>query len=250
MPPKKKAPAKAPAKTQQKQKFIPRTQRKINHVLDHVGSGDTFHYLKSFNPLTGFEAGQEVIFTEKWDGTTVQATNQAIFKRIDKIQKGDTRKHSANEEQRYNLEELDLDNPKNKYIAKAVANYLDTFKQLEEGECVYFEALGTLIGSRFQHIKDFYDIKVFDFSRNGNFLSFEETIELAEKYNLPITNSFTEKLDIDRVIQRLSDPTCYDDADAQLEGFVIREAGYDLLDGGKIGKFRVDDVPKIKVQSE
>jgi hypothetical protein len=244
MPPKKKPAPKGP-KTKAKPIVFPRTQRKIYHLLDHQGSGDDFRYLKKLSVKTGFEEGEEVFLTEKWDGTTVQATNQAIFKRIDRMRKGDPNKHSASEKQRYELVQLDLEAPQNKYIARAVADYVDTFKKLEDGLCIYFEALGNHIGSRFQHIPDFADIRVFDFSKNDKFLSFEETIALAEQLELPLTAYVQENLGLPSLIDRLETPRCYDDVDAALEGYVIRQAGFDLEDGGKIAKFREEDVYKI-----
>lgn len=238
--------AQAP-KTKAKPIVMPVTQRKIHNLLDHVGSGDTFELLKQLNPKVGLEIGTEVYLTEKWDGTTVQATNQGIFKRFDKFKKGDPKKHKATEEERYGLAQIDLDDPSHKYIAKSVSNYVDKFKSLKDGECVYFEALGPRIGARYKHIPDFQDIRVFDFSRNGKFLAFEEAIVLAEQYELPLVAYRTESLDIARVIQILDDPLCYEDVDAPIEGFVIREAGFELEDGGKIAKFRVDDIGHLKL---
>ena len=83
-----------------------RTQRKIEHLLEHEGSGDTFRYLlneslalckvpggtpailtmkltascwsdkryfRRISKETGFADGDTVYVTEKWDGTTMQA---------------------------------------------------------------------------------------------------------------------------------------------------------------------------------
>ncbi len=50
---------------------------------------------------------------------------------------------------RYDLVLLDLDKPHNQFIKKAVQPYLHIFQELPEGLCVYFEAFGTQIGSRF-----------------------------------------------------------------------------------------------------
>lgn len=247
---KKRAP-KATTKTNKpKAVTLPLTQRKISNLLDHVGSGDTFEYHMKINPQIGLEAGVEVHLTEKWDGTTVQATNEGVFKRIDKIKKGDPKKFKASEAERYDIVHLDLDSPQNKHIAKATKNYLESFSKLKNGECVYFEALGPNIGARFKHLKDFWDIRVFDFSRDGKFLSFEEVIMLAEEYELPLVAYRTEILDVERIIQILDDPLCYDDIDAPLEGYVIREAGFDIEGGGKIAKFRVDDIEKINKNAQ
>lgn len=183
--------------------------------------------------------------TEKWDGTTVQATNQGVFKRFDKIKKGDSRKHNASEAERYDIKELDLDDKSNKHIAKALKNYVEVFKTLPDGYCVYFEALGPNIGGRFKHIPSFHEIRVFDFSLKGEYLPFEEAITLAEQYELPLTSYKSTTLNISNILDLLDNPTCYDDVDAQLEGYVVREVGYDLPNGGAIAKIRVDDLEKV-----
>ena len=239
-----------PKKAQQKKKEIkkevkkvikaPRTQRKIPHLLSSQGNGDTFRYLKLFNPKAGFAPGNSVYLTEKWDGTTVQATKDGIYKRIDKIQAGDPKKHSASEEERYGLIKLDLDNNQNQYINRSCSQYLEIFENLEEGLCVYFEAVGTSIGARFQASPDWYDIRVFDFSKDGEFLSFDEAIILAEELGLPLVH-YTEvnNLDVEYLIKLLSKNPSYYDNPAECEGFVIRDSE------NKIAKFRVADLSNI-----
>eukprot|EP00164_Ancoracysta_twista_P003175 GFYU01004236.1.p1 GENE.GFYU01004236.1~~GFYU01004236.1.p1 ORF type:complete len:160 (-),score=57.31 GFYU01004236.1:12-491(-) len=68
------------AKEKMKDIPIPVMQRKIVHLLETVGSGDDFHYLEKFNARLldqGWPMDGSVYFTEKWDGTTVQATKDA-----------------------------------------------------------------------------------------------------------------------------------------------------------------------------
>lgn len=64
-------------------------QRKIFHLFRHTGTGATF----SYEPPPRFNSEQcgfggsgpspSIFVTEKWDGTTMQATSTHIFKRLD-----------------------------------------------------------------------------------------------------------------------------------------------------------------------
>merc|ERR1712187_443661 len=65
-------------------------QRKIFHLFQHSGNGDSFCYEPPPRlnlEQTGFGAGADpcpaVYLTEKWDGTTMQATSNGIYKRLD-----------------------------------------------------------------------------------------------------------------------------------------------------------------------
>ncbi|CAJ1397713.1 unnamed protein product [Effrenium voratum] len=80
----------AELKAAEEQAPQPLIQRKIFHLFQHAGSGPTFHYeppprLNSKD--CGFGEGKDphppVYITEKWDGTTMQATSRHIFKRLD-----------------------------------------------------------------------------------------------------------------------------------------------------------------------
>lgn len=125
-----------------------RTQRKIHHLLSHTGSGDTFVYHRELagGPASAFRAGEEVFLTEKWDGTTVQATCDGIFKRKELLQRGSSAKFECKgEAERYDVERINLEDPAHKYIAAACSPYMDIFASFPKGLCVYFEAVGSRI---------------------------------------------------------------------------------------------------------
>jgi hypothetical protein len=125
-----------------------------------------------------------VILTEKYDGTTVQATKYGVFKRKDKFQVGDLRKHDVvDESERYDVERIDLENGCkhgiNLYIKQAVLPYLEIFKQFDKEEndngvdgggelCCYFEAYGTNIQSRFNPKKNQLENDNNEMSNNNN----------------------------------------------------------------------------------
>jgi len=201
-----------------------RVQRKIAHLLESEGSGDDFGYFRRLaTAVHGLRPGQRVVLTEKWDGTTVQATNKGIFKRKDRFGLGDPRKHAATEEERYDIERVDLEHPQNRHIATSVRVYLERFNAMEPDLCVYFEAVGSNIQARFTHLPEFADIRVFDFARSGRFLPWSETTSLAKKYDLPIVAATESMLDLDKVLEVLQARPCYAGGiPAQLEGFVVR----------------------------
>lgn len=121
-----------------------RTQRKIVHLLASEGGDESFRYRRQLSTdADAFVTGKEVFFTEKWDGTTVQATRDGVFKRKELLQRG--AKNGAGEAERYDIERIDLSDPACKYIAAACAPHLAAFKQLAPGLCVYFEAVGSRI---------------------------------------------------------------------------------------------------------
>eukprot|EP00913_Durusdinium_trenchii_P023101 g21687.t1 len=112
--------------------------------------------------------------------------------------------------------------------------HLSKLASLDEGLCVYFEAVHTDINANFKHLPGFADIRVFDFSRSGShgvgrFLPFDETIELAKRFDLPLELW----ADLEKASKRH-----YATAPAMLEGFVVREAGA----GGRIAKARVEQL--------
>jgi hypothetical protein len=221
----------------------PRTQRKIVHLLDSSGTGDTFRYYNKLNRKAQFLEGDSVYLTEKWDGTTAQATNAGVYKRLDLLKKGDPRKATASESERYMLEKLDLEHNKNRWIREAVQEYTSVFQSLPDGVCVYFEAIGTSIGGRFKHLDEFHDIRVFDFARDDKYLSFDDTVALATEYSLPLVH-YDELTDLTvaGVIEQLSRTSrSYTDIDAELEGFVVR----DITDRGRVAKIRVEDLANV-----
>jgi hypothetical protein len=91
-----------------------RVQRKIDHLLASDGTGDDFVYKSTLATVHGLTPSSCVYLTEKWDGTTVQATNRGVFKRRDRFAVGDQRKHEAAESERYDIERLDIPLPSEK----------------------------------------------------------------------------------------------------------------------------------------
>jgi len=244
----------------------PLVQRKIFHLFQHTGSGPTFRYEPPPRLNTkdcGFGKGPEpfpaVYVTEKWDGTTMQATSTHIFKRLDLWGK---RKDGADATQRYGLrllawrEQGPAENWKgldfadsDPRILEALRPYLARLATLEPGLCVYFEAVHTDINANFKHLPGFADMRVFDFSRageageEGRFLPFDETIALSKQYGLPLVAwEKKPKLSAEEIWSELlavaSGPRNYSTAPAPLEGFVVREAGA----GGRIAKARAEQL--------
>eukprot|EP00743_Colponemidia_sp_Colp-15_P008015 GILK01008681.1.p1 GENE.GILK01008681.1~~GILK01008681.1.p1 ORF type:complete len:239 (-),score=35.71 GILK01008681.1:238-954(-) len=222
---------------------LPLTQRKIENLLSSVVDGEDFYYTAQLNPKVGFKQGELVYLTEKLDGTTVQATNRGVYKRFDNFASG-AQKRARPVSERYRLELLNLEDPQNKHIAKAVENYTEVFAQLDDGVCVYFEAIGTHINKRFQHFDEFYDIRVFDFAREGQYVPFSDTIALAEIHGLPYVHYSDTTLQLPSILDVLSSHPSYNDLDAPLEGYVVRSAEDDTSD--RIAKIRVDDLANMR----
>lgn len=240
----------------------PLTQRKIFHLFQYAGSGASFWYEpppRLNAEQTGFGSGGQpcpaVYVTEKWDGTTMQATSSHIFKRLDLWGK---RRDGQDPSQRYDLrllawrdedtrgewrglEFLDAD-PR---CAEALRPHLAAIAALPAGLCAYFEVVHTEINATFRHLPGFADIRVFDFSREGcGFLPFEETIGLAAETGLPLVGwSRRERLCATELWGELAaaaaDGRQYGTAAGALEGFVVREAG----SGSRVAKARVEQIP-------
>lgn len=236
----------------------PVVQRKIFHLFQYSGSGDSFQYeppprLNSAQCGWAPASSTPVYITEKWDGTTMQASSTHIFKRLDLW---GARRKGADPSQRYDLrlvawrgadtdwdwrglefQEADL------RVFQALSGYLPALAGLAAGLCVYFEVVHERINSTFQHLPGFADIRVFDFSRDAAFLPFEDTISLSERHGLPLVGwHLCDHLDAQQVWDELvmaSNGGEYGTAQAPLEGFVIREAGK----GDRIAKARVAHLP-------
>ena len=198
--------------------------------------------------------GDAVVLTEKWDGTTVQATRDYVAKRFDNFRGGDRRKHGATERERYRLERIDLEAKEHRQIALALAPHRDALRQLPPGLCVYFEACGPKINARFRHLPDSHAIRVFDFARDGHFVSWPETEALATRFALPLVHAeYVPALQLAALLQRLAAPGLrYHGADAALEGWVVRSCSGSTearSEGegceGAIAKLRVDDLRKL-----
>lgn len=236
----------------------PLVQRKIYHLFHHKGSGPEFHYEPPprFNSSQcGFGAGDipnpPVYVTEKWDGTTMQATSTHVFKRIDLWGKRQDGKNASDRyelrllawrgedtaHQWHGLDFIDAD----ARIAKALQPYLPQLTLLDPELCVYFEAVHTEINTTFRHLHDFADIRVFDFSRATGFLPFSDTIELASRLRLPLVGwKHYERLDETAIWAELQAAASqkYATVSAPLEGFVLREAGI----GERVAKARVEHI--------
>eukprot|EP00977_Amphora_coffeiformis_P014669 scaffold4162_cov162-Amphora_coffeaeformis.AAC.2 len=216
-------------------------QRKIHSLMDHQGQGDTFCYYPRLNSAVPFSEGEEVYLTEKMDGTTMQATKDGVYKRFERTQKS-KKWHGLSEEERYRVERVDLTNRSHRYIARAINRYLPVFETIPDGVCIYFEAIDPSIGTRFQELKGFDSIYVFDSARNGEFVSFGETVELCQTLGLPCVAHSRIKLSLPRIIQTLSQTNLYYSAvsNALLEGYVVRS-----INTSDAAKIRVDDIPNI-----
>eukprot|EP00928_Gymnodinium_smaydae_P016945 TRINITY_DN16436_c0_g2_i1.p1 TRINITY_DN16436_c0_g2~~TRINITY_DN16436_c0_g2_i1.p1 ORF type:complete len:426 (-),score=83.47 TRINITY_DN16436_c0_g2_i1:167-1444(-) len=255
----------------------PRVQRKIFHLFRYAGNGDAFHYEpppRLNDAQTSFGAGEcphpPVYITEKWDGTTMQATSRGIFQRLDVW---GSRKQGKDPAGRYSLRliawredsstvwrGLDFIGADVRY-EEALRAHLPAIAALPEDVCVYFELVHTNVNTTFKGLPGFAGIRVFDMARHvgsridtgaasddkaWEFLPFEETIELAGRFNLPIVGwKRCERLVVQEVWADLQAAASqhYTTAAAPLEGFVIREAAEGsrpLPDGGRIAKARVE----------
>lgn len=240
----------------------PLVQRKIFHLLQTEGTGTTFHYAqpprlnaKDTKFGEGDQPRPEVYITEKWDGTTMQATNAHIFRREDKWGK---RKPGERLDDRYGLrlvawrdngEWRGLDFVEaDRRVAEALRPHLASLARLEDGLCCYFEVVHTDVNRAFKDLPGFADIRVFDCSRAGTFLPFDEALALAARHGLPVVDYERRALDEEEiwreVLEAARSGRHYATAAAPLEGFVVREAG-----GGRIAKVRVEDLVRCGVPS-
>ena len=71
--------------------------------------------------------------SEKWDGTTVQATNKGVYKRRDLLERGSAKKFKTlSEEERYDVGLVNWDEPVNVHIKLATERWMERFRALEE----------------------------------------------------------------------------------------------------------------------
>ena len=220
-------------------------QRKIQHLLASSGTGTAFRYHPRLSAAAGLAEGDAAFLTEKWDGTTVQATRDFVAKRFDNFKAGDPRKHAAPEEQRYRLERLDWGDNAHREIKRAVAPHKGALGRLAPGLCAFFEAVGPKIQARYRHLPSSHGIRVFDFARDGRFVGWRETVSLAAEYGLPLV-AYEEvpALSLGALLERLGQPNLtYAGADAALEGWVLRGAG--AANAAAIAKVRVEDLEKL-----
>lgn len=241
---------------------FPLTQRKIVHILQTQGQGDDFKYCGPvLNPeAPGMCEGADVWVTEKWDGTTVQATCNGIFKRLDKFSKGSKAKRSAAIADRYELRLVAwreapgvwIGLESDERIAECVRPYLSRFEQIPPDTCIFFEAVHTKINQAFKHLPGFADIRVFDtatcavpcssiepgaqWPEGSQFLDFSCTIELCQQLHLPMVEFKQHELTAEAAFSWIHEQREYTGVSAALEGFVLRAKG----NGGAVAKLRFE----------
>lgn len=217
-----------------------RFQRKIFHLLvDNGIIGRGFRYLPEMNPRHSFNWAEPVLITDKIDGTTCQFNLRHVYQRRDKFKKGDPRKFTASEDERYRLELLDPADPANQHIFKAVKPYLPKFS-LDGSIVTYFESFGKKIQARY---KDYGpDIRVFDVTYCDEWIPFDETVSLCQTWGLPCVKHALRLLEggVKQIIETL--PKAHHlDPDLQkydLEGWVLRQ-------GTQIAKIRKTDLKRL-----
>jgi len=217
------------------------TQRKIHHVLDSQGNGDSFFYLPQLK--APFDLSQPLLVTEKVDGTTTQGKKEdgqfVVYKRFDNFKPGDPRKRSASEAERYRLERLQLTDPASKWIWQSVTRWMPQFNQLPEGLWVYFEAIGDKIGARYKGLQP--TVRVFDTGNETSFNPFEVTVEMAHQAGLPLVASRSVSFgNVEALILQLQAAKPLDE---ELKPYVLE--GWVLRQQETVAKIRVKDLDKL-----
>eukprot|EP00656_Telonema_subtile_P053319 TRINITY_DN7692_c0_g1_i3.p1 TRINITY_DN7692_c0_g1~~TRINITY_DN7692_c0_g1_i3.p1 ORF type:complete len:333 (+),score=61.97 TRINITY_DN7692_c0_g1_i3:83-1081(+) len=240
---------------------FPVTQRKVLHAIQTCGFGDDFKYAgPTLNlEVPGMVDGAEVWVTEKWDGTTVQATRHGVFKRLDKFTRGSKAKRSVPVADRYELRLVGwCESPgvwvgleSDERIAECIRPYLEVIERIPEDMCIFFEAVHTKINQTFKHIDNFAEIRVFDVAAcsvpcsevkpgeqwpaESKFLEFSQTIQLCEQLGLPVVAHKRAAISGEQAWSWLTQSKEYTDVPALLEGFVLRGVGSEL-----VAKLRVE----------
>jgi hypothetical protein len=226
---------------------VPLVQRKIFHLFAFTGQGDTFWYRSQGEAEFGlnddqvaFDPRSPAVLTLKWDGTTVQATRDAVWRRQDMRWSKSGPRYVLilvcwyENGEWIGIDDSDVD----PNMAACVREFLPTFRRLPPGVCVYFEACSPAINATFKQAEMTPTVRVFDSSEGGRFRPFEATIQLADEIGLPHVGVFATL------------PECSSDAawaelqrartlgypgfpNSALEGFVARQ-------GDAIAKARVE----------
>lgn len=219
-----------------------RVQRKIFHLLaDNGVIGRDFRYLSEMNPRHNFKWAEPVLITDKIDGTTCQFNLMNVYQRRDNFKKGDPRKFTASEEERYRLEPLNPVDPANQHIFKAVKQYLPKFSR--DGSIVtYFEAFGKKIQARYKDYEP--DIRVFDVTYLDEWSPFDKTVTYCQSLGLPCVKHAPGYFEegVEQIIELLPKAR-HLDPDLQqydLEGWVLRQ-------GNQIAKIRKKDLKRIDI---
>lgn len=218
-----------------------RVQRKIVHLLNNNGlSRDQFRYVPIMHPTHQFDWDKPIYVTDKIDGTTVQQQHNVIYKRKDRFKKGDPRKYTATEKERYILLPLNPLASEWHWIFNACTSYRHIFDQLHS--VIYFEAFGPKINARYRDLP-VHDIRVFDMSSGEDYFPFKWSLVMCEKLSLPIVGNIQKSFHrgICQLIDELSAATHADPTltDYELEGWVLRQ-------GEDIAKIRKSDLEKIQ----
>jgi len=223
------------------------TQRKIKHLLASAGTGAEFRYLPQL--AVPFDFSRAFLVTEKADGSTMQAQDGLPYKRYDRFTKGDPRKFTASEEERYELRACTRDNPAERWYLAAFDAHQEAFARSARsapGLWIYFEALGAKISARYPDLAP--TVRVFDVARAGSFLPFERAIEEAGAAGLPLVHYTLTRFvglpdlfwSLEHQQSDLVHPTTFRPYSS--EGWVLRQD--DL-----IAKIRVADLARIKGRS-
>lgn len=181
---------------------VPHVQRKIYHVFATDGAGPSFRYTGAelnTDLSSAFNTQDPVFLTEKWDGSTFQATSRAIFQRLDNGQRDSTNSspnryeltlRAWREDQDGEWQGLDFLDAK---VEMALRPYLDAITQLEDGLCVYFEICHRNINVSYKCFEENWcALRVFDFSHETGFLPYEKVQELMAKYDLPTVGTIAK----------------------------------------------------------
>lgn len=214
------------------------TQRKIRHLLVGEGEGASFSYREEL--AQPFDLMQPILVTEKVDGSTMQALGGEPFKRYDRFKARDPRKHTATEEERYELRPCSRANPAERWYLDAFDAHAEAFSRVPSDVCIYFEAMGERIGARYPRLEP--TVRVFDASRDGAWLPFVDTVQLATLTGLPLVAHETRVfMTLNNLLLALACADSYDDdlPEHRLEGWVLRQ-------GDLVAKIRKADLAKME----
>lgn len=224
------------------------TQRKIHHVLASEGEDKTFRYLPVLK--APFDLSKPILVTEKVDGSTMQSQLGEPWKRFDRFSKGDPRKRLVSEDERYELRRCEASDPAMKWYLAAFDSAREAFERFGQqypNHWVYFEAMGSKIQARYPGLAP--TVRIFDVSKNGDFLSFEEAVNIVSQFGLPVVAYGKKTFNtLDRLLEDLVAPiSVYDDdlglPSHQREGWVLRQ---DDGNGNEVvAKIRIADLEKM-----
>lgn len=221
------------------------TQRKIHHVLASEGEGKAFRYLPVLQ--AAIDLSKTILITEKVDGSTMQSQLGEPWKRFDRFSKGDPRKRTVSEEERYELRQCEAGDPAVKWYLAAFDAHREAFGRFGQAypnHWIYFEALGGKIQSRYPDLTP--TIRIFDVSENGAFFPFGEAVSIADQFELPVVEHRTEIFfTLGSLLEKLSVANSSDRGfpTHQIEGWVLRQ---DDGNGNEVvAKIRVADLKKI-----